>query len=240
MIKEIGIILSRTPYGTDSVILNILSASGINSGIRKGVSQNKKNVHPAETQVGAIVEYVLSPHSHSGTIPYIKEMTFLPTHPINVPLFPFRGAQKLFMCDITRVSIRGNIDDAPLYCLLEKYLSSLHDSQCDFLCMSYAYHLCEALGFKVNDSAQSDMYFDMCEGIFTPTLPSHKYYLTPQNSRLFFSLGKTPEENPTYTLSQWEKVWHILMTYYSLHVTDFHIPRSLSYLKEISRLEFFQ
>ncbi|MBQ8650058.1 MAG: recombination protein O N-terminal domain-containing protein, partial [Flavobacteriales bacterium] len=61
MIKEIGIILSRTPYGTDSVILNILSASGINSGIRKGVSQNKKNVHPAETQVGAIVEYVLSP-----------------------------------------------------------------------------------------------------------------------------------------------------------------------------------
>ncbi|MBQ1276118.1 MAG: recombination protein O N-terminal domain-containing protein [Flavobacteriales bacterium] len=241
MIKQTGIILSRTQYGSDSVILNILTTEGLISVIRKGLSRHKSQVRMIETSVGMIVEYVCSPSSGSGALPYIKEMTLLPTHPVNAPLSPLRAAQKLFMCDITRCSIRGSIDDAPLFYLLEEYLSLLSSSDTRFLCLEYTYKLCAALGFAPRgEKTGESSYYDMCEGVFTPYQPSHKYYLTPSYSTLFFSLDRSEDTTShMYNIGQWEKLWHILMTYYSLHVTDFHIPRSLTYLKEICRLEFF-
>ena len=241
MTRQTGIILSRTQYGSDSVILNILTTEGLISVIRKGLSRNKSQVRMIETTVGMMVEYVCSPCSGSGALPYIKEMTLLPTHPVNAPLPPVRAAQKLFMCDITRCSIRGGIDDSPLFFLLEKYLSLLSSSDVRFLCLEYTYKLCAALGFAPRgENTAVASYYDMCEGVFTPSQPSHKYYLTPSYSNLFFSLDRSIDTSPhSYTTDQWEKLWHILMTYYSLHVTDFHIPRSLAYLKEICRLEFF-
>jgi hypothetical protein len=101
--------------------------------------------------------------------------------------------------------------------------------------------LCAALGFAPRgEKTGESSYYDMCEGVFTTRQPSHKYYLTPSYSTLFFSLDRSEDTTShMYNIGQWEKLWHILMTYYSLHVTDFHIPRSLTYLKEICRLEFF-
>ncbi|MDD4820122.1 MAG: DNA repair protein RecO C-terminal domain-containing protein [Flavobacteriales bacterium] len=240
MTTATGIIISSTLYQSNGVILSVLTPTGIVNAIYKGINRKKTQIHSAETEIGREITITLYHPTRTEILPFIKEISIDLSSVINTTLSPFRMAQMIFICELTRSVIRGEQNDAPLYTLLRTFIELLHTSSDTFLCMRFSYHLCRILGFEpsVTDDF-SGKYFDMVEGVFVHSQPLHKFFLTPMNSVLFFSLTDNEKDIVFSNEKDWQKLWHIIMTYFSLHVADFRTPRSLEYLKELTIVEHF-
>lgn len=235
-----GIIIASTAYHSSGVILSVLTPTGIVNAIFKGLNRKKTAVHSAEIEVGREITITLYHPSHTEILPFIKEISVDLSSPLNAPLPPFRIAQMIFICELTRTVIRGEQNDSPLYSLLRTFIELLHTSSDVFLCMRFSYHLSRILGFEPSYADDfTGKYFDMREGIFVDRQPPHRFFLTPPNAALFFSLLNNEKEISFSFVNDWEKLWHIIMTYFTLHVADFRIPRSLNYLKQLTIVEYF-
>ena len=235
-----GIIIASTQYQSSGVILTVLTPTGIVNGIFKGLNKKKTQVHACETEIGREISITLYHPTRTETLPYIKEISVDMSCVINTTLPPFRMAQMIYICELTRIVVRGEQNDTPLYSLLRTFLELLHTSTETYLCLRYSYQLCRILGFEpAEENDFSGKYFDMTEGIFVLSQPLHRYFLTQMNAVLFFSLSDNEKILTFENKEQWEKSWHIMMTYFSLHVADFHIPRSLEYLKQLTVVEHF-
>ena len=100
--------------------------------------------------------------------------------------------------------------------------------------------LARLLGFAPGYPEEADRkYFDLRSGIFVAEKPLHNYYLTPAHAAPFFALGD-PEKSPDFAHEKdYLNLWHILMTYFSLHIEGFQRPRSLEFLQQLTRIEYF-
>ena len=103
-----------------------------------------------------------------------------------------------------------------------------------------AFILARLLGFAPGYPEGTDRkYFDLRSGIFVAEKPLHNYYLTPAHAAPFFALGD-PEKSPDFAHEKdYLNLWHILMTYFSLHIEGFQRPRSLEFLQQLTRIEYF-
>lgn len=234
-----GIILRRIPYRSSGVVLDILTPTGKTGVLFKGLDKKNSPVRSAETEPGTIADFILYPAKKPDSLSIVKELAVVPgASPVG--LTPLAGAQLMFICELTSRAVRGSQDDQMLYDFLRQCISSLRSGNEKFICMRYSYHLARILGFspKYSPEMEKGCYFDMQDGVFSAVKPMHRYYLTPANARLFFSLAPAEGAGPDFTSEEeYIKLWHILMTYFSLHVADFHIPRSLDFLKQLTLME---
>ena len=234
-----GIILRRIPYRSSGAVIDILTPTGKTGALLKGLDKKNSAVRQAETEPGTIADVILYPAKNPDSLSIVKELDVVPgTSPAG--LTPLGAAQLMFICELTSRAVRGSQDDQMLYDFLRQCISSLRSGNEKFICMRYSYHLARILGFspKYTPETDKERYFDMQDGIFSAIRPIHRYYLTPANARLFFSLAAAENDSLTFrSRDEYLKLWHILMTYFSLHVADFHIPQSLDFLKQLTLME---
>lgn len=155
-------------------------------------------------------------------------------------LSPYRSAQLLFICELTAHTTREQESGPRLYELLYQTIRSLCHQGERFLCLRYTYQLARLLGFAPGYPQGAERkYFDLRSGIFVAEKPLHNYYLTPAHAAPFFALGD-PEKSPDFAHEKdYLNLWHILMTYFSLHIEGFQRPRSLEFLQQLTRIEYF-
>ena len=230
-----GIILRRIPYLSKGVILDILTPNGKIPAILR----EKPRGRNAETQPGNLVSLILG-HPRGEAMPSVREITS-DTRAADISrLSPYRSAQLLLVCELTAQTIKGQESGRHLYELLYQTIRSLCADAERFVCMRYTYQLARLLGFapdNAGDCAQG--YFDLQSGEFAPCKPLHNYYLTPAHAAPFFALGD-PEKTADFASGKdYLKLWHILMTYFALHVDGFRPPRSLEFLQQLTLLEYF-
>lgn len=234
-----GIILRRTPYLSSSVILDVLTPSEKIPVILRGVSSGRNSAKMTETQPGNIVNLVLA-HARGDAMHVVREISPDTRHADVSCLPPYRSAQLLFICELTALTVKGRESGSELYDFLYQCILSLCSQAEKYMCLRYAYQLSRLLGFAPDNAGDcSAGYFDMQSGEFSLQKPLHKYYLTPNNAALFFSLADVQHDTNISSEEDYLKLWHILTTYFSLHVEGFHTPRSLEFLQQLTLLEHF-
>lgn len=234
-----GIILRRVPYLSKGVILDVLTPHGKIPLILPGRTKGGKS----ETQPGNLAFLVIG-RPRAGAMPCVREI--VPNTPsIDISrLSPFRAAQLLLICELTAHTVRGSESGPELYELLYQTVRSLDAAETErYICLRYAYQLARLLGFAPGSAADdllSGKYFDLQAGEFSPDKPLHNYYLTPVHTAAFFALGDPDRPVRPASGRDYRNLWHILMTYFSLHIDGFRPPRSLDFLQELTFLEFFR
>lgn len=230
-----GIVLRRIPYLSKGVILDILTPTEKIAVILPG----KNRGLAAETQPGNLVSLVVG-HPRGSALPPVRELVADTAAADISRLSPYRSAQLLFICELTAHTTREQESGSPLYELLYQTIRSLCHQGERFLCLRYTYQLARLLGFAPGYPEGADRkYFDLRSGVFVAEKPLHNYYLTPAHAAPFFALGD-PEKSPDFTHEKdYLNLWHILMTYFSLHIEGFQRPRSLEFLQQLTRIEYF-
>lgn len=232
-----GIILRRVPYLSKNIILDVLTANGKIALIASGAAAGRS----AETQAGNFARFVVS-RTRGQAMPRVREMTADVLSVDVSRLSPYRGAQLLVICELTAHTVKGNESGAELYELLFQTIRSLGGEDTErFVCLRYVYQLARLLGFAPDHADQGAQtgYFDLQSGEFSSDKPLHNYYLSPAFATPFFALGD-PNRSPQFASGRdYRNLWHILMTYFSLHIDGFHPPRSLDFLQQLTFLEFF-
>lgn len=234
-----GIILRRTPYLSSSVILDVLTPSEKIPVILRSVATGRTSAKLMETQPGSLVNLVLA-HARGDAMQVVREIS-PDTHQADIScLSPYRSAQLLFICELTALTIKGRESGPELYDFLYQCILSLCSEAEKYICLRYTYQLARLLGFAPDNAGDcSAGYFDMQSGEFSLQKPLHKYYLTPNNAALFFSLGDVRRDAEISGSADYLKLWRILTTYFSLHIEGFHTPRSLDFLQQLTLLEHF-
>ena len=226
-----GIVLRRIPYLSKGVILDILTPTEKTAVILPG----KNRGLAAETQPGNLVSLVVG-HPRGSALPPVRELVADTAAADISRLSPYRSAQLLFICELTAHTTREQESGPRLYELLYQTIRSLCHQGERFLCLRYTYQLARLLGFAPGYPQGAERkYFDLRSGIFVAEKPLHNYYLTPAHAAPFFALGD-PEKSPDFAHEKdYLNLWHILMTYFSLHIEGFQRPRSLEFLQQLMR-----
>lgn len=102
----------------------------------------------------------------------------------------------------------------------------------------FALHLSHFFGFRIDDNFDSDnIFLDLQEGYFVPEMPTHSYFLDAENAAVTADLLKIaiPQELHQIKLNQQKRrfLLHKYMDYYSIHIAEFGVMKTLKVLEEI-------
>ncbi|MCB9282765.1 MAG: DNA repair protein RecO [Lewinellaceae bacterium] len=238
LIKTRGIVFRNQKYGETSVILDVYTEEkGLQSYIVHGVRTTKARVSASLVQVMSLVELVTYSRD-DRSLQHIKEIRPEVVYQ-SIPFDLKKGAIGLFMIEMARKSIREIEENKALFDFLHGSFLFL-DQTLQPVGNFHLYFLCELavfLGFQPDGTASSETpYFDLQEGSFLSSIPSHPYYVDEAQSLLLSRvLESTPEAIAGLQLSRTERralLYH-LMDYYRLHIEHFPTIHSHQVLETI-------
>jgi DNA repair protein RecO (recombination protein O) len=231
-----GIVLHHINYSETSIILKVFTElNGLQSFIIKGFkspsSKNKKTL----IQPLSIIELVAYPNQ-KGEIGLLKEIT-LDYYPKSLYIDMKKTAVVFFLDEILYKSIKEHEPNQQLYDFI--YNSIVHlDNITDKISLFnlfFTLQLTKYLGFypELNYS-ESNNYFDLIDGIYTPVAPGHSFYIEPELSAFFYQLSVSDINNYS-NLSIDYKYRTLLLNkicdYYRVHIIHNNEIKSLDVLE---------
>jgi DNA repair protein RecO (recombination protein O) len=90
--------------------------------------------------------------------------------------------------------------------------------------------------FPNTETSRNSLYFDMLNGVFVNTPPTHRHFLNQEESDTFGRLLRISFENMSlYSFSRKERVDIInrILEYYRLHLPEFPEIKSVSILQSL-------
>lgn len=142
----------------------------------------------------------------------------------------------LLLAEILGKCIREEEANSELYQFLEEQILCLENSK-EKYANFYLHFLCKLmyhLGF--GPAITSGKFFDVVEGTFLPTTPSHFHFFSEQDS-LFLKqfLLSTWEESQAIQLNGAKRIDLLqqILNYYKLHLGGFENPKSLAIITDI-------
>jgi DNA repair protein RecO (recombination protein O) len=166
-----------------------------------------------------------------------------------IPFSPEKLALSLFTAEFLYHALRSEQQDIPLFSYICNSMQWLDMSTTGFanFHLTFLMHMSRFLGFypnlevredrgEVRDVSQGDLFFDLREGHFCLTAPTHSDFLQPGEARLIHLMMRM--DFPTmhlYRLSRIDRnrITEVLLHYYRLHIPQFPELKSLPVLQEL-------
>ena len=156
---------------------------------------------------------------------------------LTIPVQPEKLAIALFVAEFLYYALRSEQRDEQLYDYIADSLQWLDTAQEGYanFHLTFLLRLSRFLGFFPNLEGRGE-YFDLREGTFCETVPTHGDCLAPEEARLMRLLMRM--DFPTmhlFRLSRHDRqqVMEVLMRYYKLHLPDFPEMKSLAVLHQL-------
>lgn len=151
---------------------------------------------------------------------------------------PLKSSLALFLSEILYRIVKDTEPDRGMFDFLYKSVQMLEYSDAGIanFHLVFLLQLLHYMGIFPNLENGCNSYFDMQEGIFTSTIPLHKYYLGKEESQVFSRLLRMSYENMAlYSFSRHDRVQIInrILEYYRLHLPEFPEIKSLSVLQAL-------
>lgn len=152
---------------------------------------------------------------------------------------PIKNVLGLFLSEVLFRVVRERESDMHLFAYLYDSirLLELTDKGVANFHIVFLLKLLHYLGIFPNEESYTiNSYFDMMNGVFVGSLPSHDYYLNKEESSFFVKLLKINFENMSlYSFSRQERVNVInhILDYYRLHLPEFPEIKSLSVMQSL-------
>lgn len=152
---------------------------------------------------------------------------------------PSKLAIALFLSDFLYHALRGEQQNKPLFDYVVSGIEWL-DSCCDRFAnfhLVFLMRLSRFLGFYPNlDDGDGDCYFDLRAATFTTQPPLHADFLMPEEARhirLLMRMDYVSMHLFRLSRSERQRILHLLLIYYRLHLPDFPELRSVDVLHEL-------
>lgn len=238
-LKTRAIILHATKYSETSLIVrSYTEQSGLVSFIVGGVRGGGKSRFPAGMfQPLTLVELVAS-GKPGTTLPRITEIQFSPPLAwLHQDLI--KGSIAMFLSEVLSRSIKEEEPSASLFAFLHNAIMML-DAESQGVSrfhLSFMVQLSRWLGFYPSGNYEKDTpYFDLQEGVFTDTKPSHAYCLEGSDTMSLWMLMQTPFEKLSslnQILMDNRRMLQWMVRYFELHITQGRSIQSHHVLSEV-------
>jgi DNA repair protein RecO (recombination protein O) len=158
----------------------------------------------------------------------------------SIPFSPEKLALAFFVAEFLYHALRSEQQNVALFsyiCSSMLWLDMATGNYANFH-LTFLMHLSRFLGFYPNleVSDEWNMMFDLREGRFCTSAPTHRDFLQPDEARLIHLMMRM--DFPTmhlYRLSRMDRnrIADVLLQYYRLHIPQFPELKSLSVLQEL-------
>lgn len=238
IIKTRGIIFKAIKYSETSMIVDIYTEEkGLRKYIISGVRSKRAKVSASLLQPMTLVDLVVY-HREDREMTRIKEIRpafIYQTIPFEIQ----RGAVGLFMIEVAQKAIRESEENRPLFHFLFNsfcYLDSTEESIAN-LHLHFLLELTTFLGFMPGEICSVEQpYFNLKEGVFVTYAPTHRHYLSKEDSAVMYQLLEITQQhshNVRMTRTMRHSLLRDLLTYYQLHIENFPTINSHTILREV-------
>lgn len=235
-----GIVLHHFKYSEKSVIAKIYTEKfGLQSFIINGVRNKKSKNKASFLQPLSLVEVNAYKKENKG-LQQIKSIKLaIPFQ--EIPFQIYKTSIAFLIAEILCKAIKEEENNEALFHFLFNSIQILDlqkESYINFHLIFLA-QLSRHLGFfpqNVNQNTSPLCYFDLQEGVFTPTLPFHKLFIEKRLSVELMQVFKTNFDelsNIEFTNINRKLILNALLNYYSLHLSNFDNLKSKEVLEEI-------
>ncbi len=157
----------------------------------------------------------------------------------SIPFSPEKLALSLFTAEFLYHALRSEQHNEPLFAYLCDSMQWLDTVEVGFanFHLTFLMRLSRFLGFYPNlDDYVDGCVFDLREGRFCTSVPTHRDFLQPDDARRIHTLMRM--DFPTmhlYRLNRMDRnrIVDVLLHYYRLHIPQFPELKSLSVLQEL-------
>lgn len=237
-VKTKAIVLRTVRYGDSRMIVDMLTASVGRVSFACGLSKTnrgkiKKQLFQPLTLLDIVFDY-----RTTMELQRIKDVRMARPF-VSIPFDAYKLSIGLFLAEFLVYATKGEQDGNQLEEFTEKSLLWLDNAVDGFANFHLVFMIRVSLfvGFYPNLDGYSDgAWFDLRDGSFTMTCPSHPDYLNPDDSRRILLLTRMNFDNMRlFSMSRVDRnrCLDVIMTYYRLHVANFPVLRSLEVLREL-------
>lgn len=150
-----------------------------------------------------------------------------------------KNAEALFLSEVLCQTIKEPEPNLPLFAFIARsiqVLNIMEEGKANFhLC--FLLQLCSFLGFSPNmETYRTGYFFDMLNGIFSPSRPIHTYTLDAREAEVFARLTRMDFNNLRhfkFNRGERNAILDRILTYYRLHQPDISELRSPEILRAI-------
>ncbi len=232
-----GIILNHIKYGESSIISHVYTEKrGFQSYLINSVRKKNNKGKSVFLQPLTLLD-IEAYFSEKKDIQRIKD--FRINHPFEmIPFEPIRIGLAFFIAELLSKVLKH--EDTlhkelfnflyQLIILMDTPIKGIYNIQL-FLIL----HLTRFLGIYPNFD-NINKYFDLQNGVFTNSEPSHNQYMNPWETKILIELNELKIDNLealTLTGAQRTDLLKKFLEYYRLHLTEFNRVKSLDILQDI-------
>ncbi|MFW6268371.1 MAG: DNA repair protein RecO [Marinilabiliaceae bacterium] len=240
LIKTDGIVLNHTLYRDNSAIIHVYTRElGRQDYVVNGVRGSRKNRKTALLQPLNRLSMEVY-HAPDKDLHRIKEFSLL--HPLKkIPYHQKTRAQAFFLTELLSKVLILQDPAARLYDFIDQAVEVL-DSEIagtENLHLFVMFHLADHMGFMPeNNYSFQGMWFDLKNGCFVPSEPTHPMALKPEKAALFsrlFDMEIASLEYLARNVSERRDILEALLDYFRIHAHGFGNLRSLDVLHSMLR-----
>ncbi len=236
--KGRGVVLHTIKYGETSMIAYLLTDVGGRCNFMvKGVGSSKRRSAKAglfQPMFPLVFEGVESPRSQLHHFKEVERGILLSTTPFDVR----KSTISLFMAEVIYRLVNESEANDTLFNFIWNSIEALDqiDEGVSNFHLWFLSNLSSFLGFYPGNEYVENNFFDIKEGTYTPTEPSHRICMSRDNARFF---NDFIECNVMYLseigLNRGQRVDFLnsLIFYYSYHLDSVHTIKSIDILKEV-------
>jgi len=237
-IKTRGIVLQTTQYSETSLVVKIYTEDhGLTSFIVGGVRSKKSRIKSNIFQPLSLVELIAS--GKQGSSMYRITDIQLSPHFTGIPLNVVKSSIAIFLSEILYRSITEEEPNPSLFEFIHSGIQILDVSphNCSRFHIFFMVQLSRHIGFYPNGTfIPGKSVFDLREGLFTASTPSHPDYLSVETSSVFRELmNRSFEDYHELTIQRdvSQIILNALVSYYELHLTHGKVIHSHKVLAEV-------
>lgn len=236
--KTLGIVLHIIPYNDKVAVAHLYTREhGRMAFLSPQGNGRKARMYRPLFMPFSILELDIDYRNTRDIQKIVEARTALPLQ--NIYTDPVKNAETLFLAEMLGQTVKEPEPNPQLFAFIAQAIQVLNlidEGKANFhLC--FLLQLCGFLGFSPNmESYRAGYFFDMLNGIFTPTRPLHAYALDPREAGIFAQLTRMDFNNLRYfrfNRGERNAVLERILTYYRLHQPGIDELRSPEILKAL-------
>ncbi len=238
LLKTRAIVLDITPYAEASIIVKAYTEShGLQSFLVNGVRKQKPRYAANLFQPLTLIELVAYFRKQGG-LHRVAEVSATPPL-IHIPYNTVKTTIALFLAEILYRSIKEEEPNPGLFGFVDHAVQmlDLHPDTASCFHLVFCLQLSRYLGFYPGGKySLHSPYFDLKEGVFQASRPTHPYFIDHHLSSLFSDLLLLSlEENHELKMisADRKQLLQAIITYFELHHTQGFSIRSFEVLAEL-------
>ena len=237
-VKTRAIVLQTIKYGDTQLIVDFFTEKLGRQSFMVKIPKSSKAKMKRQLFQPLMVLNLEFEYRSMANLQHLKDVSIaLPF--VDLPFSPAKLAMSMFLAELLGQATKNEQSNLPLYAFIEEsilWLDHAKDGYANFHIV-FMVRLTFFLGFSPNlESGENGDYFDLEDGCFVPYVPTHRHYLSKEDSCRMVGLFRLSYETMhLYTMSRLDRnrCVEVILEYYKIHVPGFPELKSFSVLREL-------